>query len=511
MNKILTFLIFSFLSFSSFGQNEKDIGMSFKLSIAPKMQESFGGSGKLMVHITLKNNKQPRGLSANQDSTWVFGLNIKNWKKDEILELDSNANWTSTANWTLNNIPYKNYYLQVIWDESRIENRAEYPHRMSTKVLELTNEKPQEVSAEFFEGGWKRKLAEHELIKKFSLESKLLSKWWDKPTNIKAAVLLPSGYADNPTKKYPVCYSIGGYGSRYMRVNQIVRDSTLNAWWTSEDAPQVITVFLDGYGQFGDSYQLNSENNGPYGTALIEEIIPAIDKTYRSEGTSNTRYTAGCSTGGWVSLALQLYYPDYFGGCFSYSADPVSFYKMQLINIYQDKNAFYTNNSIERPSKRNTMGEPEFSIKKEVQTENVEGYTNSYITSRNQWGGWNAVYSPKDINGFPKPIFDPITGEIDSLVAEHWKKYDLLKYTQENWSELGPKVQGKIHIWMGDMDNYYLNNAMRDFDEYLQSTTSPKSDAEIVFSPTCGHCENYSIRTYLEAIQKQMITKPKLH
>ena len=382
---------------------------------------------------------------------------------------------------------------------------------MSTKVLELTNEKPQEVSAEFFEGGWKRKLAEHELIKKFSLESKLLSKWWDKPTNIKAAVLLPSGYADNLTKKYPVCYSIGGYGSRYIRVNQIVRDSTLNAWWTSEDAPQVITVFLDGYGQFGDSYQLNSENNGPYGTALIEEIIPAIDKTYRSEGTSNTRYTAGCSTGGWVSLALQLYYPDYFGGCFSYSADPVSFYKMQLINIYQDKNAFYTNNSIERPSKRNTMGEPEFSIKKEVQTENVEGYTNSYITSRNQWGGWNAVYSPKDTNGFPKPIFDPITGEIDSLVAEHWKKYDLLKYTQENWSELGPKVQGKIHIWMGDMDNYYLNNAMRDFDEYLQSTTSPKSDAEIVFSPTCGHCENYSIRTYLEAIQKQMITKPKLH
>ena len=511
MNKILTFLIFSFLSFSSFGQNEKDIDMSFKLSIAPKMQESFGGSGKLMVHITLKNNKQPRGLSANQDSTWVFGLNIKNWKKDEILELDSNANWTSTANWTLNNIPYRNYYLQVIWDESRIEDRAEYPHRMSTKVLELTNEKPQEVSAEFFEGGWKRKLAEHELIKKFSLESKLLSKWWDKPTNIKAAVLLPSGYADNPTKKYPVCYSIGGYGSRYMRVNQIVRDSTLNAWWTSEDAPQVITVFLDGYGQFGDSYQLNSENNGPYGTALIEEIIPAIDKTYRSEGTSNTRYTAGCSTGGWVSLALQLYYPDYFGGCFSYSADPVSFYKMQLINIYQDKNAFYTNNSIERPSKRNTMGEPEFSIKKEVQTENVEGYTNSYITSRNQWGGWNAVYSPKDTNGFPKPIFDPITGEIDSLVAEHWKKYDLLKYTQENWSELGPKVQGKIHIWMGDMDNYYLNNAMRDFDEYLQSTTSPKSDAEIVFSPTCGHCENYSIRTYLEAIQKQMISKPKLH
>lgn len=509
MNKTLVFLIFSLLSLYSFGQNEKD--MSFKFSIMPELQESFGGEGKLMVHITLKKNMQPRMISANEDSTWVFGLNIKNWKKNEILELDSDANWTSTANWKLSNIPFKNYYLQVSWDESRIENRAEHPYRMSTKVLELTNEKSQEISAEFFQSDGKWTLAEHDLIKKFSIESKVLSKWWGKPTSINAAVLLPSGYADNPTKKYPVCYSIGGYGDRYMRVNQIVQDSTLKKWWTSKSAPQIITVFLDGYAQFGDSYQLNSENNGPYGTALIEEIIPEIDKIYRTEGIPDSRYTAGCSTGGWVSLALQLYYPDHFGGCFSYSADPVSFYKMQLINIYENKNAFYTNNSIERPSKRNTLGEPEFTIKKEVQTENVEGYTNSYITSRNQWGGWNAVFSPRYKNGLPMPIFDPITGVIDPIVADHWKKYDLLKYTQENWLELGPKIQGKIHIWMGDMDNYYLNNAMRDFDNYLKSATSPKSDAEIIFSPMCGHCENFSIRTYLEAIQKQMITKPKLY
>lgn len=509
MTKSLIFLLSCLITFNSFGQSDKEV--SFKFSIAPKLQESFSGTGKLMVYVTLKNNMQTRSISANEDSTWVFGINIKDWKKDQILELDANNNWTSNASWELKSIPFEHYYLQIIWDESKNENLDEYPFRMSTPIFERTSDSSSIISAEFFEGGWKWELAEHELIQKFSIESKVLSKWWDKPIEIKAAVLLPSGYADNPTKKYPVCYNIGEYGSRYMRVNQFVEDSTLNAWWTSDEAPQVITVFLDGYGQFGDSYQLNSENNGPYGTALIEEIIPAIDKTYRTYGTSNTRYTAGCSTGGWVSLALQLFYPDYFGACFSYSADPVSFYKMQLINIYQDKNAFYTNNSSERPSKRNSKGEPEFSIKKEVQIENVEGYTNSYITSRNQWGGWNAVYSPKDTNGLPKPIFDPITGEIDSLVAEHWKKYDLLKYTQENWSELGPKIQGKIHIWMGDMDNYYLNNAMHDFDEYLQSTISPKSDAEIVFSPSCGHCENYSIRTCLEAIQKQMITKPKLY
>lgn len=507
MTKMLAILILSFLSLNSFGQIKKDI--SFKLSIAPEMQEAFGGTGKLMVYVTLKNGRQPINLSPNNDSTWVFGLNVKNWKKNEILVLDSKTKWTSTANWSLNNIPYKNYSLQVSWDESYIENRAEYPHRMSTKVFKLTNEKPQVVSAKFMEGSSKSTLAKHDLIKRFTLESKVLSKWWGKSTSINAAVLLPSGYANNPTKKYPVCYSIGGYGSRYTRVNQIAQDSSMQAWWKSKDAPQIITVFLDGYSQFGDSYQLNSENNGPYGTALIEEIIPEIDKTYRTEGTPEARFTAGCSTGGWVSLALQLYYPDHFGGCFSYSADPVSFYKMQLINVYENKNAFYNNNSLERPSKRNTMGEPEFTIKKEVMTENVEGYTNSYTTSRNQWGGWNAVYSPRGKDSLPMPLFDPISGAIDPIVAEHWKKYDLLKYVQENWTQLGPKIQGKIHIWMGDMDNYYLNNAMRDFDTYMMSTTNPKSDAEIIFSPTCGHCENYSIRAYLEAIEQQKITKPK--
>ena len=186
MSKILTILILSFLSFSSFGQNRKN--MSFKFSIAPERQEAIGGTGKLMVHITLKNNREPISLSANRDSTWVFGLNIKKWKKDETLEIDSNTNWTSTANWTLNNIPYENYYLQAVWDESKIENRAEYPHRLSTKVLKLTNEKPQVVSAIFHEDGSKRILTEHDLIKKFSLESKVLSKWWGKSTSINAAL-----------------------------------------------------------------------------------------------------------------------------------------------------------------------------------------------------------------------------------------------------------------------------------------------------------------------------------
>lgn len=149
----------------------------------------------------MKNNRQPISFSKNQDSTWVFGLNIKN----EKLKIDSNISWTSTANWTLNTTPLKTHFLQVSWDKSKIENRAEQPHSKSTKIVKLTNKKSQEISAEFDEGDEKSTLVEHDLIKKFTLESQVLSEWWGKSTSINAAVLLPSGYADHPKKKYPVC------------------------------------------------------------------------------------------------------------------------------------------------------------------------------------------------------------------------------------------------------------------------------------------------------------------
>jgi S-formylglutathione hydrolase FrmB len=506
MKKIIYLAFFIIISLTAFGQNDKD--KTFVFSISAEVQNAFDGEGKLTAHISLNADRPPKNTSANEVGSWIFGTQIKDWQQNDKLELRGNSNWNSTADWDLNNIPFKKYYLQFTWDESKIENREEHPNFLYSKVFEINEDSPNRIIVEFDNSFSTSKLIENEVIKKFTVESKILSKWWNKPINLNTAVLLPSGYKDNPNKRYPVCYSIGGYGSRYTRANQMVENTDLNQWWNAADAPQIITVFLDGYAQFGDSYQLNSKNNGPYGDALIEEIIPAIDEAFRTTGSAKTRYTAGCSTGGWVSLALQLYYPDSFGGCFSYSADSVSFYKMQLINIYEDKNVFYNSNAIERPSKRSTLGEPEFTIKKEVSTENVEGYSNSYITSRNQWGGWNAVFSPKAENGLPQPIFNPNTGEIDTVVAKHWEKYDLLKYVQANWTELAPKIQGKIHIWMGDMDNYYLNNAMRDFDNYLKTTTNPKSDAEIIFSATCGHCDNFSIKTYLEAIQKQEISKP---
>jgi S-formylglutathione hydrolase FrmB len=233
-------------------------------------------------------------------------------------------------------------------------------------------------------------------------------------------------------------------------------------------------------------------------------LIPYIEDRYRGLGTAESRFVDGCSTGGWVSLALQIFYPDFFNGAFSYSPDAVEFENYQTINIYRDKNAFYNEWGNPRPVARDITGDPIILMQKFIQLENVQGSSNTYLSSGQQIGSHTAVYSPMAENGLPAPLFDPITGDIDPKVAEYWKKYDLKIYLDEAWSEIGPRLQGKIWIWMGDMDHFLLNPATRTLDEYLKGTSDPKSDAEIIFEPMQGHCSKFSHREVLEMIADKL-------
>lgn len=483
------------------GQQEST-KLAFAISVNKELKASFKSNGRLFIYVSETDQLEPRYSSVYSGSGFIFGKNIKNWDKNETKNLNGSDDWTKTSDWDFNTVPQREYYIQVVWVQNRdTESQINSPGNLCSEPIRINSKEIQKIEIALSKIIPERKLEDHNLVKLFAIESEILSKWRNKSINLKASVLLPSGYDSNPNKKYPVRYNVAGYGGRYTRINDLIKDKEFMSWWSSKDAPQIITVFLDGDGPFGDSYQLDSENSGPYGEALINELIPKIEKQFRINGTPETRFVDGCSTGGWVSLALQLFYPETFNGCWSYSPDPVSFKKMQLINIYEDENAFYNKRAYLRPSMRNLNGDPMFSIKQEIVDENVQGESNSYVTSGGQWGAWNALYSPKGKDGLPKPIFDPIAGTIDKEVAEHWKKHDLLLFTSANWPELGPKIKGKIHIWMGDMDNFYLNNSMRDFDEYLKKTINPKSDAQIEFTPMKGHCSNYSHKLILKEIQ----------
>lgn len=499
------FLIVFFILFVLQQSRGQTASLTVKTYVPPQYSTEFKPSGRIFLFISETSGREPRLNNWPRGSNKIFATNIENWKINKQFTFNAETELVKTSETELNALPAGNYRIQVLWDQNREASRINAPGNIYSHVksIELPDEKIIELPLENIIKP--KQLAQQKLLKEVNIKSEILSDWWGKEMRLKAAVLLPVDFFENTGKKYPVRYNIAGYGGRYTRANRFVQwDKKFFDWWQSEEAPRIINVFLDGEGPYGDSYQLNSKNSGPYGTALIEELIPYIEKKYRGISTPDSRFLDGCSTGGWVSLALQLFYPDFFNGCFSYSPDPVDFENCQLINIYEDENAYINEHGYLRPIVRDITGEPIVSQKDFIQYENVLGWNNTYTTSGGQFSAFTALFSPKGEDGLPKPLFDPETGKIEHEVAEHWRKYDLKHFVEKNWETLGPKIDGKIWIWMGDMDVFYLNPALRAFGEMLKKQKNPVSDAKIFFSPMKGHCAEYNHKKVLMQIEEKL-------
>jgi S-formylglutathione hydrolase FrmB len=343
-------------------------------------------------------------------------------------------------------------------------------------------------------------IVNHKFVKTVEIKSRYLSEFFGNPRYLKASILLPSGYFDYPEKNYPICYRAPGLNGRYDQVNGMLNNKDFSTWWFTKESPQVIYVFLDSQGPYGDTYQVDSENNGPCGKALTEELIPEIEKQVHYQPDSKKRYLAGKSTGGWVALGLQIFYPDFFDGCWSYSPDPVDFEHYGLIDIYHDSTIFYNKWGYLQPGRRTTLGEPTFSMKEWIAGENIGSLTGDYRISGGQFGAYNAVFGPRGTDGLPTLMFDPVTGVINHTIAKQWEKYDIKKILEKNWSTLGPKLQGKIWIWTGDMDGLYSNVATRFLQKFIEKTDHPKSDAIIRFTPMAGHTQEWSDKVVLQMV-----------
>jgi hypothetical protein len=262
--------------------------------------------------------------------------------------------------------------------------------------------------------------------------------------------------------------------------------------WMSDSFPRMIAItFEQQTPYFPDSYSVNSANNGPYGDAIVEEVIPALEKQFRILAQPYARLVEGASTNGWQSLSLQLKYPDAFGGAWVLQPDPIDFRHYQMVNIYQDENAFSVPSgpftAAERPFRRTTEGQVTWTLRQLSLFEEVLG---SRGRSGYQLEAWEAVYGPVGADGYPKPLWDKITGKIDREVATYMRDqgYDLREYAQRNWSTLGGKIDGKLHFFAGDMDDFYLNLAVYDFQDFLKGMTNPHVEAEFTYGrPKRGH------------------------
>ena len=341
--------------------------------------------------------------------------------------------------------------------------------------------------------------AETETVKRLKIQSTILTKWWGQPIYLGAVVLLPKDYAKHPEAKYPIVYNHGHFSLRAPSVGS-------SPYWNADGTPRVIMVTLQHPSPFyDDSYGVNSANNGPYGDAIMQELIPAVESTFRVIGQSWARLLTGGSTGGWISLAHQVFYPDFYGGVWSLCPDGVDFRYHQIVNVYADTNAYWLERDwlkIDRPTQRRPDGNITAMMKDENWFELVSG---TKSRSGGQWDIWEATYGPVGVNGYPQPIWDKRTGVIDKQVAQYWKEhYDLRYLLESKWATLGPKLADKLNIYVGDADSYFLNMGVRLIDEFLSKTSSPKWSGETVFQSMAPHCWGPPMPELIGKMVKQM-------
>ncbi len=336
-------------------------------------------------------------------------------------------------------------------------------------------------------------------VKHIKIQSPMLTKFWGHPMYLGATVLLPKGYDEHPGEHYPGIYIQGHFGlnaafgfSERQPANSGGRGQAGYQFyqdWNGDNFPRMIAItFQHPTPYFDDSYAVNSANNGPYGDALLQELVPYLEEHFRLIRAGYARMLTGGSTGGWESLALEVYHPEFFGGTWTMYPDPVDFRRDQLVNIYDDDNAFwapgYQYMTPERPMMRTAEGQVTQTMRQMSQLEDALG---SHGRSAQQFEAWEAVYGPVGEDGYPQPLWDKKTGKIDKRVAGYMRDhgYDLTAYLRANWARIGPQLKEKIHLYVGDMDNYYLNLAVYQLDEYLKTT-----DAGATFDygrPMKGH------------------------
>jgi S-formylglutathione hydrolase FrmB len=376
-------------------------------------------------------------------------------------------------------------------------------------------------------------------VKHIRIQSDLLTKFWGHPVTLGAVVLLPRGYDTHPDVHYPVIYEQGHFGLQppmgftedttpwpkqmrdVMKGYNLETGPEVHRAWTGPNFPRFIAVtFQHPTPYFDDSYAINSANNGPYGDAIMTELIPYLESHFRIIAKPYARVLTGGSTGGWESIALQIHHPDFFGGTWTLYPDPVDFRHYDMVNAYADTNAFvYTSSGgfflepstewrhPERYIMRAADGQPLYTEREYSQWESVLG---SHGRSADQLEAWEAVYGPVGDDGYPKPLWDKRTGHIDHDVALYMRDhgYDLRYYLAQNWAKIGPQLVGKIHVDVGDMDNFYLNLAVYDLQAFLDTVSTPSARAVIHYGrPEKGHGWQHATRAELMREMAAEITR----
>ncbi len=519
----------------SFNSTSQQYPLRFSVSF-PEQRSADPLDGRVLLYISNNDAAEPRfQVSNGHESQLVFGVDADGLRPGEEAFIDAEVFGYPLE--SISEIPAGEYWVQALL------NRYETYHLADGRVLKLPPDKgegqqlerkpgnfysvPQRVTIDPRLNATIRLSLDREIppieptedtkyIKHIRMQSELLSEFWGRPTYLGAHVLLPEGFDAHPEARYPLAVFHGHFPSDFGGFRETPPDPNLepdysarfdlhgynriqqeHAYqfyqeWTGPDFPRMLIIEIQHPTQyFDDSYAVNSVNMGPYGDAITYELIPYIEERYRGIGEGWARFLYGGSTGGWEALAVQVFYPDEYNGAFAACPDPIDFRAFTLVNIYEEKNAYFYESDwkrIARPRRRTTLGQVEATLEDVNHKELVFGTKGR---SGGQRDVWLTLFGPAGEDGYPRHVWDKKTGVIDPEVAEYMREnYDLRHILQRDWATLGPKLVGKIHIYVGEMDNSYLNNAVYLMEEFLESTTDPYYDGLVDYEPRAGHCWN---------------------
>jgi len=435
------------------------VGQTITASFTPAASgESF--SGNVFLYLS-KDSKTPKDEMVGVYKFPCFAITVKNVQPNQKVVFDDAAIFYPVV---LSDIERGQYNAQVVWDRNEGgRSIGDSPGNMYNEAVavKLTKNTKQSFDVVCNEVVKDQPFVETKFIKELRSPSALLTAFYHRPTSVNAAVLLPKEYFDQPRRKFPVLYWISGYGGDY-HVYSGRNDNSAPI-----DTTACIRVFLDGNCPGGHCVYANSDNNGPWGDAVTQELIPLVDKTYR---TNAGRLLTGHSSGGWTVLWLQTHYPKVFTACWSSSPDPVDFRSFQQIDLYSDKNMYYAKDSSLRLAGTIAGRYPWITMKNMCVMEHV-------IWRGEQMHSFNFVFSTRNADGTPRSLWNDETGDIDSITFKHWKNYDISLYVRTNWLQLKPDLQGKIRVSVGNQDNFLLNYPVHLFDDEMK-----KVDAGFVFA-----------------------------
>ena len=492
--------------------------------------------GRLLLVFADNDEKEPRfQVSEGLNAQPIFGMNVNDFSNNESLEFDKDAFGFPYENLSL--LKPGTYFVQGVlhvYETFNLKTGQQVKLPMDNGEGQHWNLSPgnmysEPIKVEVTKDGIKKldivlnkvipeieEPKDTEWIKHIKIKSELLSEFWGRDMYLGAHVLLPKGFDEHSEAKYPLMIfhghfpsDFGGfrttppdsilkpeYSDRFnvQGINIIEQQEAYNFYkrWNEPDFPRFLIIEIQHpTPYYDDSYAVNSESQGPYGDAITYELIPHIEKLFRGQGEGWSRFLYGGSTGGWEALAVQVKYPDAYNGCFAACPDPIDFRAYCLNNIYEDENAYYASSShkkLEIPMHRDYLGNISSTIREANHLELVLG---DKSRSGGQYDIWEATYSPQGSDGYPLRLWDKYSGQINHEVTHYWKEnYDLRHILERDWDKLGEKLKGKIHIYCGDMDNYYLNNAVYLMEDFLESTTDPYYDGEVDYGDCAEHCWN---------------------